>query len=82
VVLEAVEHGIDQGFALEELVPLIKREVRGNQGGCAPVALIQELEEGIDLLRSNAQVAKLVNLNGVVEPVSHRESEAAGARIV
>jgi len=25
---------------------------------------------------------QLINLNGVVEPVSHRESEAAGARIV
>ena len=29
MVLEAVEHGIDQGLALEELIPLIKRQVRG-----------------------------------------------------
>ena len=49
VVLQAVEHGVDQGLALEQLMPLPIGEVGGNQRGLAAIAQVEELEEGVDL---------------------------------
>jgi len=50
MMLQAVEQGIDQGLALEQLVPVRVVEVRGDDRGLARVAQVHELEEGVDLL--------------------------------
>ena len=61
VVFQAIEHGVDQGFALEQLIPFLVGKVGGNQRGFATVALFEELEEGIDLLRLQGQIPQLID---------------------
>ena len=61
MVLQAVEHGIDQRLALEQLIPLPIGEVGGHQRGPAPIAQVEELEEGVDLFGLQGQIAELIN---------------------
>ena len=59
MVLEAVEQRIDQGLALEQLVPVWIVPVRGDQRRSMAVAHIEQLEEGVDLFGLQGQVAAL-----------------------
>ena len=60
-MLLAVEHGVDQGLALEQLIPLPIGEVGGNQRGLTAIAQVEELEEGVDLFGLQGQIAELIN---------------------
>ena len=61
MVLQAIEHGVDRGLALEQLIPLPIGEVSGNQRGLAAIAQVEELEEGVALYGLHGQIAELVN---------------------
>lgn len=61
MMLETVEEGIDEGFALEESVPVGVDEVRCNDCGSAGVAFVHESEEGVDLLGFEGEVPQFVN---------------------
>ena len=61
MMLEAVEERVDERFLLEQLVPLGQVEIGSDDGGCAIVTLVHEAEEGVGLLRLEAQISDLVD---------------------
>src|SRR5271165_4119287 len=61
MVLQPIDQGVDQGLLVEQIVPLGKVEVGGDDGGGAVVALIHQTEEGVGLFGLEGQVAELVN---------------------
>ena len=66
VMLETIEQGIDQGLALEQLVP-----VRIIQIGCdnrrAPgITQIHEFEKGVDLFGLQGQITEFIDLQDIV----------------
>ena len=66
MVLEAVEQRIDQGFALEQLVPVRIIEIGRDDRRPTAVAHIQQLKEGVDLFGFQGQVAQLIDLEEIV----------------
>ncbi len=44
VVDEAIQDGIGQGRIIDEFMPVIDRELAGNQGGVHTVAVVQQFE--------------------------------------
>ena len=61
VMLEAVEKRVHQRLALEEIVPLGVVQVRRDDTGKPGVAQVEQFEKGVDLLRFQGQIAKLVH---------------------
>jgi hypothetical protein len=60
-MLQAVEQRIDQGFFLEQLVPVGQIEIGRDDGRDAAVTLVHETEEGVGLFRLEGQVAEFVD---------------------
>jgi len=60
-MLQAIEQRIDQGFLVEQRVPVWEIEVGGDDRRDAAVALIHQPEEGVCLLRLDRQIAELIN---------------------
>src|SRR3954471_16502089 len=50
VVDQAVEDGVGQGGIADHVVPAIHRQLAGDQGGAAPVALLDDVEQIAPLL--------------------------------
>jgi hypothetical protein len=61
VVLQPVQQRIDERLVIEQAVPRRVLEVRCNDGAHAPVALIHQAEECIDLFGLEVQVSELVD---------------------
>ena len=45
VVDEAIEDGIGQGRVADDIVPLLDRQLAGDDGGAAPVAVLLDLQQ-------------------------------------
>jgi hypothetical protein len=60
VVPKAAEHSLDEVGIAEEAGPLGVVEVGGNDSGMSLIALLEELEEDVALLRSQIQISELV----------------------
>src|SRR5215510_5432327 len=60
-VPQAVEQRIDEVFLLEQLVPVGQIQGRRDDGRHAIVALVDEAEEGIGLLRLHVEIVDLVD---------------------
>ena len=65
-VLEAIEEGVHQWLALEQIVPLGVVEVGGDDGRFSAVPLVHQLEESIDLLRIEREVPQFVDEQEIV----------------
>jgi hypothetical protein len=61
MMLQAVEQCIDQRFIVEQFIPTIEVEIRGDDGRDSAVAFIHETEEDVDLFRLKGNVAQFVN---------------------
>src|SRR5260370_20590575 len=61
VVPHAAQQRVHHGFVAEKVVPLIKRQVGGDDSGVAMIALLHQLEKRVRLLGLEIQVAKLVD---------------------
>ncbi len=65
-VLEAIEEGIHEWFALEEIVPLGVVEIGCDDGRFSAVPLVHELEEGVDLFGIQGEVPQFIDDEKVV----------------
>ena len=61
MVLETVEEGIDEGFPLEEGVPVGVDEIRGDHCSRSAVTFVHQSEEGIGLFGFDGQISELIN---------------------
>lgn len=63
---ETVDHGVSEGFSLEESVPIGVVEIGGDQSGFFLIAQLHESEEGVDLLGFEGEIAELVDQQDIV----------------
>ena len=63
VVDEAVEDGVGEGRLTDEIVPAVDRELAGDQGGGATVAIVDDLQ----------QIATRVGVQGCQAPIVENE---------
>ena len=60
VVDEAVEDGVGEGRIADDLVPVLDRHLAGDDGGGAPVAVVDDLEQVAALLAGERREAPIV----------------------
>src|SRR5262249_37085451 len=79
---QAVEKGIDEVLRLEQLVPVVELERSRDDGRHSIVALVDEPEEGIGLLRLDVEIVDLVDDQRLqpAQPLEQPGSRAVGKR--
>src|SRR5712691_625506 len=61
VVPHAAQQRVHHEFVAEKVVPLVKRQVGGDDGGVAMIALFHQLEKRVRLFGFEIQVAEFVD---------------------
>jgi hypothetical protein len=80
VVLESIKPGINERFALEEVVPLGVIEVGGDDGRLSTIAIVHAFEEGIDMLGLEGEVAELIDDQDIVSAQAPEQLRCGAVR--